>query len=217
MRNKNQTYLFTAICVLAAFVLWTVGLRFIDVQPIGPHGSSVGFAALNRSVHTLTGVHMDLYTITNWLGLVPVAFAFGFAVLGLVQWIARKHICRVDGSILILGVFYIVIIAAYFFFESNVINYRPVLINGYLEVSYPSSTTLLVMAVMPTAIMQLNHRIKSSLLRHCVVSFLVAFTVFMVVGRLVSGVHWFSDIIGSGLLCTGLVMLYHYFCQLASK
>lgn len=160
---------------------------------------------------------MTLYTITDWLGLVPVFFALGFAILGLVQWIRRKHICKVDANLLILGGFYLAVIAAYLFFETNVINYRPILINGYLEASYPSSTTILVMCVMPTAVMQLNIRIKNPSLRHCAAFAIIGFIVFMVVGRLISGVHWFSDIIGGALLSTGLVMLYRFFCNLFSK
>ena len=194
--------------LLGAFVLWPTVISLIYVQPIGPQGSTVGFATLNGFVHNLTGVHMTLYTITDWLGLVPVVFGFGFAMLGLVQWIKRTSILKVDRSILILGGFYIVTLAAYLFFESYVVNYRPVLIEGYLEASYPSSTTLLVLCVMPTAMMQLRDRIKQPILRKCVSIAIAAFIAFMVIGRLISGVHWLTDILGGVLLSAGLVMLY---------
>ena len=120
---------------LGAFVLWTVLVSFVDIRPIGPNGSRVGFAALNGFVHGHTGVNLFLYTVTDWLGLVPIAVTFGFAVLGLVQWIKRKSLLKVDGSLLALGGFYIAVMAAYIFFEAVVINYRPVLIDGYLETS----------------------------------------------------------------------------------
>ena len=194
--------------MLIVFVMWTVAIRFVDVQAIGPQESSVGFATINQFVHNLTGVHMSLYTITDWLGLVPLMFVMGFGTLGLIQWIKRKHLLKVDYSILVLGGFYIVVMAAYVLFEMLVVNYRPVLINGYLEASYPSSTTMLVMCVMPTTIMQFNARIKNNVLKRCVTSAITAFIVFMVIGRLLSGVHWFTDIIGGALLSTGLVLMY---------
>ena len=197
-----------ALGLLGAFALWTIAISLIDVQAIGPQGSTVGFATLNSMVHRLTGVHMQLYTITDWLSLVTVAFGFGFALLGLAQWIKRKSVLKVDHSILILGAFYIVTLAAYLFFESYVINYRPVLIAGYLEASYPSSTTLLVLCVMSTAMTQLRGRIKNHALRKAVTVAITSFIVFMVAGRLVSGVHWLTDIIGGILLSAGLVMIY---------
>ena len=209
MKKETKKNFGTAGILLGAFVLWTAAVRLVDVQAIGPQGSTVGFATFNGWVHNLTGVHMSLYTITDWLGLVPIAFAVGFAVLGLIQWMKRKHLRQVEFSILVLGGFYLVVMAAYLLFEVFVINYRPVLINGYLEASYPSSTTMLVMCVMPTAIMQLNARIKNDALRRWGTFAITAFIVFMVVGRLISGVHWFSDIIGSTLFSAGLVMMYY--------
>ena len=196
------------MCLLTAFVLWTVAICFVDVRAIGPQGSSVGFAGINGFVHNLTGVHWGLYTITDWLGLVPLFVCMGFGILGLVQWIKRKSICKVDHDILILGGFYMITIAAYLLFESVVINYRPVLIGGILEASYPSSTTMLVMCVMPTAVMQFNSRIRNKLLRNIVAATLVAFIAFIAIGRLLSGVHWLTDIVGGALLSTGLVMMY---------
>ena len=197
-----------ALGLLAAFALWTLAVKTVDVQSIGPGGSVVGFATVNGWFHSLTGVHMTLYTITDWLGLVPVAFGFGFAILGLVQWIRRRSICLVDRSILVLGIFYIVTLAVYLLFEEWVINYRPVLIQGFLEASYPSSTTLLVLCVMPTARLQLRCRVQNLILRRIVCVAITGFIVFMVVGRLLSGVHWLTDILGGILLASGLVMLY---------
>ena len=217
MEKKNKKMLVWGAGLLEVFVLWTVLVRFVDVQSIGPNGSSVGFATLNGFIHELTGVNWLLYTITDWLGLVPIAVALGFAILGLVQLIGRKSLRKVDHSILALGVFYIVVMAAYVFFEIVVINYRPTLIDGYLEASYPSSTTMLVMCVMPTAAMQLNARIKNTVFRRCAVITIIAFTAFMVIGRLVSGVHWITDIIGGALLSTAIVLMYYSIGGITAK
>ena len=208
MEKIRKKMFFMGAGFLGAFVLWTVLVSYVDVRAIGQNASSVGFATLNGYVHNLTGVNMFLYTITDWLGLVPIGVAFGFAVLGLVQWVGRKSLFKVDRSILALGGFYIIVLAMYIFFEIVVINYRPVLIDGYLEASYPSSTTMLVMCVMPTSMMQLHARIKSDVFRRCVLISIAAFTAFMVIGRLASGVHWLTDIIGGALVSAGLVITY---------
>lgn len=208
MNQKRQRKLLLAFLCLVAFVLWTTLLPLVDTKPIGPRGSSVGFATFNGFVHGLTGVCMPLYLVTDWLGLVPIAVAFGFAVLGLVQWIRRRRLLAVDRSILVLGGFYLATLAVYVLFELLVINCRPVLIDGFLEASYPSSTTVLTLCIMPTAGMQFAARIRKKALRCCVTATVAAFTVFMVLGRFLSGVHWASDIIGGFLVSAGLVGLY---------
>lgn len=207
---KKTKSLWIGLAFLAAFALWTVLIRFIDVQAIGPNGSSVGFAALNKAVHETIGVHWGLYTVTDWLGLIPIVFVLGFAILGLVQLVRRRSLFKVDRSILVLGGFYIVVMAMYLLFEEVVINYRPVLIDSNLEASYPSSTTILALCVLPTAMMQLKSRIRHIAVRRAVLVTLGTLTAFMVVGRLISGVHWLTDIIGGVLLSVGLVMLYAF-------
>ena len=204
----KRKHFFTGVFLIAAFFLWTILLGIMDVQPIGPQGTMVGFAGLNQAVHVFTGVNMTLYTVTDWLGLVPLGFIFGFALIGLGQGFRRKLILRVDRSILTLGVFYLGVMALYGFFEWYVVNYRPVLIEGKLEASYPSSTTILVLCVMPTVIMQLGTRIRSRIIRRWVSVAMMLFAAFMVIGRLLSGVHWFSDIVGGVLISAELVMLY---------
>ena len=211
MKKRNQATLVAAIALLVGFALWTALVQLVDVAPIGPESSSVGFATLNGCVHDATGVHMGLYTVTDWLGLVPIATVLGFAIFGLAQWIRRKSLLKVDRSLFCLGGFYIVVLAVYILFELVVVNRRPVLINGYLEASYPSSTTMLALCVMPTAAMQIFPRIKSAPLRWSITGAILLFTLFMVLGRLLSGVHWLTDIIGGGLCSAGLVMLYAFF------
>lgn len=209
MKKENQKNILISVGILVAFTLWTVLISTVDVKTIGPKETAVGFATFNAFVHNLTGVNMSLYVITDWLGIIPIIFAFGFALLGLIEWIKRKHISKVDYNLFVLGGFYIAVMAVYFLFEYLIINYRPVLINGYLEASYPSSTTMLVLTVMPTAIMQFGSRIKNCTTRKIVDFLIVLFIIFMVIGRLVSGVHWFTDIVGGIILSAGLVMMYY--------
>ena len=215
-RTQKQKYLWLGIAFLAAFVIWTVAVRFVDVQPIGPNNSSVGFATLNGFVHDRIGVHWTLYTLTDWLGLIPFGVVFGFAVLGLVQMIQRKSFFKVDRSILVLGGFYLVVGAAYLLFEKAVVNYRPVLVEGILEASYPSSTTVLALCVIPTAMMQLHSRIRNASVRKIALALLAVFTAFMVIGRIISGVHWLTDILGGTLLSIGLVSLYAALCGIGA-
>lgn len=208
--KRNKTLLFTSLTLICAFVLWTILICFVDVSAIGPNGSMVGFATLNKAIHNLTGVNMTLYVITDWLGLAPMFTALCFSILGLIQLIKRKSILKVDRSIISLGVFYIAVIIVYTMFEYVVINYRPVLINGYLEDSYPSSTTMLTLTVMITAIIQLRSRIKAKTLKTAITLIIALFTIFMVIGRALSGVHWITDIIGGILISIGLICMYYY-------
>ena len=202
---------------LTAFLLWTVLIQLVDVQPVGPNATRVGFAAFNLWFHRLIGVHMTLYTITDWLGLIPILICLCFGALGATQMIRRRSLLRVDKDILLLGLYYLLVIFAYLFFEMAPINYRPVLIHGALEASYPSSTTLLVLSVMPTLRFQIGRRAKRPLIRRVTGAFAAAFSAFVVIGRLIAGVHWATDIIGAVFLSAGLFSLYRYAVALTDR
>ena len=213
MKDKEKRELMPGLVLLAGFIVWTILIRHIDVQRAGPGGTEIGFASFNVWFHRMTGVHMLIYTITDWLGLVPIFICMGFGLLGLIQWIKRRSLLRVDPDILLLGVYYLVVIFGYLLFEMVPINYRPILIEGYLEASYPSSTTLLVLSVMPTLQFQADRRVMSAVLRKAISIFVIVFSAFMVIGRLISGVHWATDIIGSVLLSSGLFMIYRFIAE----
>ena len=208
MRTKGMKNLISGITFVISFVIWTILILILDVQPIGVKGTNIGFATINSWFHSLTGVNMTLYTITDWLGLVPIFICMLFGFVGFIQLIKRKNLLKVDFDIIVLGVYYVIVILCYVIFEMYPINYRPILIYGFMEASYPSSTTLLVLSVMPTLVFQCNQRLKNIILEKFITIFTVAFSVFMVVGRLTSGVHWLTDIIGSCLLSAGLFYAY---------
>lgn len=210
MEYKSKRNFIIAGILFLLFATLTILVKGMDVQAIGPQQSSAGLATLNQFIFERFGVHLIWYHITDWLGVAAILFAFGFTVLGLCQFIKRKSLWEVDPSILLLGVFYIVFIAVYLFFEFAVVNYRPVILHTNLEASYPSSHTMIVICIMATAMLQF-HRLLRGKRRWLIVtdSVSVLLIVVTVIGRLVSGVHWFTDIIGGILLSSALVMLYH--------
>ncbi len=209
MKNLKRNLLFTSVLFLI-FVVFTVLIKTIDVQKAGPLGSEIGFASINLAVFEKFGLSNNFYKLTKLLGFLSFAIIGFFAVLGVYQLIKRKSIKKVDYKIIALGCFYVLVFAFYFLFEIIVINYRPVLANGELEASYPSSHTILSLCVISSALIVLKDMLKDKkwlkITAYCVG---IAIMAVMAVGRLLSGIHWFTDIIGAILLSCALVMLFY--------
>lgn len=208
MNKKQIIYLSLSLSLLVSFLIWTLFVIFVDVKPLGVNSSNIGLSTMNLAFFNLTNTNLTLYTITDWLGLISIAICVGFGVLGLIQLIKRKSLFKVDKDILVLGIYYVIVILMYLIFEMIPINYRPILIEGRMETSYPSSTTLLVLSVAPTLSFEIHKRIKDRKIVILVDIVNISFALFMVIGRLLSGVHWLSDIIGSIILSSGLFVLY---------
>ncbi len=217
MKRNGRRLLFAGGVLIIAFAVWTILIQMVDVQPLGVNKTNIGFATINCWFHKLTGVHMEIYNITDWLGLVSIFVCMLFGGLGLIQLIKRKSIFKVDYDIIFLGIYYIIVISNYIIFEIIPVNYRPILIEGVMEVSYPSSTTLLVLCVMPTFIEQINRRLKNVTFKMIINIIVICFSVFMVLGRLLCGVHWFTDIVGGILLSAGLFCIYKAVILLSCK
>lgn len=208
MTRLRKQYLMAAGVFLLLFMTLTLALTRVDVQAVGPRGSAVGLASINGWWAEHAGVRWLLYEMTDWLGLGILAVAFGFAFLGLAQLVCRRSLLKVDPTILLLGLFYLLVFGAYALFEFWVINYRPVLIDGFLEASYPSSTTLLSLCVLGSAIPLWQRYISNSLLQQIAMFLSILVLLFAVTGRVLSGVHWLTDIVGGILLSGFFVTLY---------
>ena len=209
MKEKGKRDLEFGAAWIAVFALWTALIQCVDVRPVGQNGTDIGFAAFNVWFHQLAGgAHMAIYAVTDWLGLVPALICIGFGVMGLMQLVKRRSLKKVDIDLILLGVHYVLVIFAYLMFEMIPINYRPIPIEGIMEASYPSSTTLLVLSVMPTLKFQVDRRTIRPCVKKLTSAFVILFSSLMVAGRLLSGVHWFTDILGAVFLSAGLFMLY---------
>lgn len=211
--KKNIDIILTSI-VFVTFITFTLLVKYVGVEAIGPNGSEVGFASLNSVAHEFFGVNLTLYNLTDYAGFIPLAIILVFAIIGIYQWITRRHILKVDNEILALGIFYILVGIFYVFFEFVAINFRPVLIEGVLEKSYPSSSTLLSITVGVSAIFVVKKLIKNKLLKIILRVCLILLTTFITIGRVFSGVHWITDIIGGILLSSALILFYCFLLRI---
>lgn len=207
-KSKNNIALGTVF--MLEFILFTILVKYIDVKNIGPKNSYVGFSSLNLWFKNLVGQNMLFYKITKYLGYLSFGIVIYFAIKGLLDLVKKKSLFKVNKNIIATGIFYVILLCFYVLFEKFVINYRPILIDGVLEPSYPSSHTLLSMFLCGSAIIyncKLNNKSSKKILNVILTLLLVA----ILGGRIISGVHWLSDIFGSIILSTSLLFYYSYF------
>ena len=205
MSKKKRNFCISTILILLA-VVFTILVKVVDVKQIGVNETSIGFATLNQFVFKTTGVNMIWYHITDWLGLVPIFIAMAYSLLGLIQLIKRKSLFKVDKEIIILGLFYVVVISIYIFFEKVIVNYRPILMNGFLEASYPLSHTLMTICLCGSSVI-VNKKLFNNKITKFMNMLSLVIIFITVIGRLISGVHWFTDILGGIFISIALLMI----------
>ena len=203
--------------LFAVAIIYTLLVKYIDVQEIGPNDSLVGFATINNFMFNLTGVNMLWSDITDWWGFVPLFIAFIYAMIGFIQMIKRRNILKVDKEILGLGVYYIIVIGLYIFFETCIINYRPTLMDGILEASYPSSHTLLSVCICGSSLIINKYLFKNRNFFKAENIISILSILVIVIGRFISGVHWFTDIIGAILISIALLKAFYIYVKSINK
>ncbi len=194
---KKYYFVFGGV-FFASFLGLTLGL-LLDINSLNKW---------DNYIFNSTGYNPIWYEITEILGWIPLVVAFCFGVLGLWQWTQRKSLKKVDKDLLCLAGLYGAAALVYAVFEFFAVNYRPVLIDGVLEASYPSSHTVLVCVIMISAALQLEVRFKKTGLRRAGQVFCILIALLVTVGRLFAGVHWLTDILGGLLISFALIFFY---------
>ena len=213
MKRKN---LIITILLLVSSIIFIILLKTVDVKCNAVNNSCIGFATVNQFIFNKIGVNMTWYVITDLLGIIPIIISMIYAFIGIKQLIKRKSIKKVDKEIIILGMFYVVVISIYILFEKYIINYRPILMNGFLEASFPSSHTLMTICLCGSSIIVNNRLFKNNFSK--IVNIASLFIIIItIIGRLISGVHWFTDIVGGILISSFLLMLFYSILNLNKK
>lgn len=206
-KSKNLLNIILTSVLFVIFGVYTYLVKTIDVAPIGVLKNKVGFSTINGWFQGLIGKNMTIYKITEYLGYALLLIVVIFGVIGLVQLIKRKSLKKVDKEILALGVLYVCMAIVYVLFEKVIINYRPILIGGELEASYPSSHTVLSICV-GISFWMISSKYFGKFTK--LVNFVVLSLLTLVIaGRIISGVHWLTDILGGIIVSVALISLYN--------
>lgn len=196
------------LAIVAVFIILVCK---VDVSAIGPENTEVGLSSINEAFFELTGFNQAWYDISEILGGIAFLLAGLNSLMALGQMINRKGVFKADSDLYALGVFYVLVLIVYVLFDVAAINFRPTIIDPAegLEPSFPSSHTMLAICVFYTSAMQVASRCKEIQLRNTILAVLGVLLILTVVSRMLSGVHWFTDIIG-GILISAFLISIHY-------
>lgn len=206
--KDNKKYFIISAILFVMFVIFTVLVKTVDVQAVGPQGSEVGFATINKAVSDAIGYNDSIYKISEILGYLAIGTVLIFGLFGVMQLYYKKGFKNVDKDLYALCGLYALCLIVYIVFEKIVINYRPVILEEGLEPSYPSSHTILAVAFISAAIVEFGVRLKAKKTRTIVVSLCALDGIGVVLTRLLSGVHWLTDILGSLLISGACFVLF---------
>ena len=217
--TRDKRLLLAGGILLLLFCLLTVLLLTVDVRPVGPLGSEVGLGGLNAAVFSALGTSEVFYDLGEVLGLLSLLVVGAAALLGAVSLIRMRSLLRVDRALLLLGGFYVAVLALYALFEVAVVNFRPVLEGGVLEASYPSSHTMLAVFVFMSGWLYARRHLAGRPAADIALG-IAAVLLSLATGlfRLLAGVHWLTDVLGGLLLAGALVLLYAaLLCRMDTK
>lgn len=217
MNNRTKRLFAIGIALLILFAVFTLLAFTVDVKDVGISGTRLGFSGINRAVFGALGQSEAWLTVTDVLGIIVLLPVAAAGVTGLLQLIKRKSIKRVDAPILALGALYAADVFFYVLFELVIINYAPILKDGEIAASYPSSHTLLAVTVMVSAAAVLSLYLKRRALKITAYAVTGAIAAETVIGRLLSGVHWLTDIFASLLLSSALLVLFYGLLSFSAK
>ncbi len=211
MKKGNKRLVLAGI-YFVLFLFLIVLVKTVDVAQIGPEGTFIGLSHINSAVHQTFGINLFWYDLTEFFGIFAILVVVCFAVMGLIQLVKRRSILKVDKEILSLGGLYVVVLFAYAFFEKVIINYRPIIEEGaeHVEASFPSSHTMLIVSVFGTLLLIIDKIIVNEIMQKVSKILCLVIICLTVVGRLVCGVHWFTDILGGCLISLCFINLFYY-------
>lgn len=208
MTQKQMKNIIKTLIWMIACVLFTIFAMTFDKKPIAPDGSPVGFGSINDFFFSIFGAHKVADVISDIFSVLSIAVALFFTILGLIQLIKRKNIFKVDMTVICMGIVYAITIALYILFILCPVNMAPYLEDGEATASFPSSHTMTIVAIFLTAAAWVGRKVKNARSAEIITYVLYGSSAVLVIFRLFSGAHWFTDIVGGVIYAFMLSSLY---------
>ena len=206
--------IFTGLFACLAIMLKTIN---VNVDPIT--GSEIGLADINRGVFDKFGASKTWDTVSDVLIAISIVVAVVFVTIGVMQLVKRKKLNKVDRELYTLAGLYGLTALLYVVFEKIiVINYRPILVEGgKMEASFPSTHTMVSCVILWSATILISKYIKNVKLSRALQVICVLMPIMIGVGRILAGMHWFTDVLGAMLLSAALVCVFWGVTELVKK
>lgn len=212
MKKQKWIGIITGVISLVLFIALIVCLKTVDVAP--HEVGSIGLHSLNADVKGEIGSNMDFYKMSDILGYLSFLTVLFFGLVGVCQLIKRKSLLKIDKEIWCIAAFYLVMGILYVLFDKVIVlNYRPIMLDGEFEPSFPSTHTFLSICLLGSTMVMNNlyfkKIFKENYVRRLILNMILIVMMFGIIYlRLFSGVHWFTDILGGVLLGITLVAFF---------
>lgn len=205
--NMRKKRLLFGILLLILFIIFTVLVKTVDVKATGVASVKVGFSTINGFLAKAFPYNEIFHKLSDYVGYLAFLICAVYGTIGLIQLITRRNVLKVDEEILLLGFLYVTTLILKIVFDIFVVNYRPVIIGGELKSSYPSSHTFMALITSISSIVINKKKYNNKITK--ITNYLCTVLAFLIIiTRIMSGVHWMSDIVGSVILSFALVFIY---------
>ena len=207
--NKKTLYGALSGIMLIIILVFIVLLKKVNVGTNGD--KNIGLSKINLAIYNSLGTNKIMDIISTIILAMAGALALFFVVIGIIEVVKRKKLEMLDNSIKALALVYVITGWIYLIFDYIlVINYRPTTECISSSPSFPSTHTMLILMIFLTGITVLEGLIKNKKLLYFVEIGFGLLGILAIVTRMLSGKHWFTDII-AGILFAIMLYFFHKF------
>lgn len=213
MKKGMRNWLISAGICGGLFLLLIVFLLTVDVGYAVPH-APVGLSTVNGFVFEAIGENPEWEMVSFVLLIISVLLMCAQGLCIFIKMIRTRKLWEMVA----VGHAWLLALVFYILFEFCIVNYRPILEDGELAASFPSSHTLIAVVLFGVMAVWFAYLLPRSVKKYVIIALLGAAAFVSALARLMVGVHWLTDVLGGMLLGGVIVSLSGFgFCLIRSR
>lgn len=186
---------------LVCFILLLILVKFVNVNT-NSLGIEIGLYSFNNLLLPKKSIE-EFSTISNIFMLISFGFFGIVGLMGLNELYKKKSLKKVSYIYYLYVCMLLLIVIIYLFFEIVPINYRPILVDGKKEASFPSSHIFITSTLLLCSSYLFSKYINKNYTKTLYIISIIMI-VITTLGRLLSKNHWATDCI-AGLLISSIL------------